>query len=743
MKKSNRVISFFTTIALIVAMVPATSLSIPLSAGLTAIVLTGHNLTYSSLTYLDPNFEVVYGGTITEGKIYIDQGFSAASNDTLSCTNTGSITGSYNSSSGILAFSGSSTAADYQAFIRNVKFSTTSTNGTRTVVVTLTTNSGSIVYFSGTGHYYEYVATSGLTWTQARDAAAARTYQGQTGYLATVASAEENAFVAAKCDGNGWMGASDDGHDKQWYWVTGPEAGTKFCQQNAYTSVFAGVGVEYTVSGWYQNFASGEPNDWKSGGNGTADGENYLHMYSNDGTWNDYSEGNTGTEGYLVEYGTTVLSAAGSVVSLTVTITDDGTAPTITSVTPSTTTWTDQDVTVTINATDALSGIAAYSFNGGADWQAGSTKTYSENTTITAGSIKVKDNAGNIATYNTAVTIDYIDRIIPVLQNISSVKLVNVTSMKAASTKNGTLYLVPKGVYTTYQQILTASAKGAAVSCVAGVQTEIITQSILSGDYLLYAVDVLNHLSLPVEIMITYPLITTDAGATKTVTSSTATSSVAASSAYSAPAAASSATSSSQTITYKQTNDANKVSVEGLEKSVKVAESSDPEVSKIAVELVVESVKETTKPNFVIVAENTLAQGEQDILSVFDISLLKTIFKGSASNSKKVENSEITGMITVRLPLEAGLENRIGLSVVYINDEGVVTKLTSKLVEIAGKKYLEFQTDHFSAYAIVANQGVVSPNTGNANNPMTGMLFTLLLTAAAIFCLRKSEQNAL
>ena len=55
-----------------------------------------------------------------------------------------------------------------------------------------------------------------------------------------------------------------------------------------------------------------------------------------------------------------------------------------------------EDVTLTINAEDKLSGLAEmpYSFDGGVTWQAENTKTYEENTSGIK--IQVKDNVGNI-----------------------------------------------------------------------------------------------------------------------------------------------------------------------------------------------------------------------------------------------------------------------------------------------------------------------------------------------------------
>lgn len=79
----------------------------------------------------------------------------------------------------------------------------------------------------------------------------------------------------------------------------------------------------------------------------------------------------------------------------------DKTVPLITSVTSKSTSWKSKNVTLTINAFDSLSGLAekAYSFDGGKTWQTENTKTYTKNPVGII--IKVKDKAGNIATYST------------------------------------------------------------------------------------------------------------------------------------------------------------------------------------------------------------------------------------------------------------------------------------------------------------------------------------------------------
>lgn len=98
---------------------------------------------------------------------------------------------------------------------------------------------------------------------------------------------------------------------------------------------------------------------------------------------------------------------------VTVNITNiDKVSPVINSVTKNTTSWTNGDVTLTVNATDDLSGIKEYSFDGGRTWQSNNQKSYSSNTSNIR--IYVRDNAGNISdVYNT--TINNIDKVAPTI----------------------------------------------------------------------------------------------------------------------------------------------------------------------------------------------------------------------------------------------------------------------------------------------------------------------------------------
>jgi uncharacterized repeat protein (TIGR01451 family) len=279
---------------------------------------TGITVSSGTVAYGYPGDAVVVdSGVLVEAPSNLDNatvsigtGFMAGQ-DLLSFTASGGITGSYNSTTGVLTLSGNASAAAYQAVLRTVTYNNTgsgATSGTRTVAFSL----GSGLNYSGTGHFYEFVANSGITWDNAATAAAARTYFGLRGYLVTVTSAGENAFVKAKLAQNAWMGLSTDDADfpRTWKWATGPEAGTSICD-NASAGSCTAIGAAYT------NWDSGEPNN--------AGGESKGHFYADDGKWNDFSPTNGSIGGYVVEYGGTsgdpsvVLSGSrGVVVSISI-----------------------------------------------------------------------------------------------------------------------------------------------------------------------------------------------------------------------------------------------------------------------------------------------------------------------------------------------------------------------------------------------------------------------------------------
>lgn len=89
----------------------------------------------------------------------------------------------------------------------------------------------------GNDHWYDYVPASSIfapiDFASARSAALTSSHLGQPGYLATITSAQEQAFVQSAfpflvgfgATGNAWLGASDAAVEGEWRWLDGPEAG--------------------------------------------------------------------------------------------------------------------------------------------------------------------------------------------------------------------------------------------------------------------------------------------------------------------------------------------------------------------------------------------------------------------------------------------------------------------------------------------------------------------------------------
>jgi hypothetical protein len=230
---------------------------------------TSSNLsaTYNTATTVDPNLTITSNGNITGFRVQISQTYT--SGDVLDYTGTlpTGITQSWNSTTGVLSFNGTTSAANWQTLLRTVRFKSTSAtcyaNLRRVTFV-----AGTVYYNPLTEHYYEYVAGS-TTWTNAYTVSSAKSYFGRAGYLATILSEAENNFIWKLMSSDAWFGASDDVNyintakgstffanqsaaEGKWHWVTGPEKGQNFSNGNTPSTTL--------VSGMYHKWAGGEPN---------------------------------------------------------------------------------------------------------------------------------------------------------------------------------------------------------------------------------------------------------------------------------------------------------------------------------------------------------------------------------------------------------------------------------------------------------------------------------------------------
>lgn len=147
-----------------------------------------------------------------------------------------------------------------------------------------------ITWDSGTGangNAYQYIAGT-ITWDAAKTAAEAMTFNGASGHLVTLHSAEETAFINPLYSGDPnttvfgpWIGLNDIAVEGVYEWVTG-EA------------------VTYTFWG------AGEPNN--------AGNEDAAHLWGATsgrplGSWNDWAVGVQNSAGFIVEFEASEMSS--------------------------------------------------------------------------------------------------------------------------------------------------------------------------------------------------------------------------------------------------------------------------------------------------------------------------------------------------------------------------------------------------------------------------------------------------
>jgi hypothetical protein len=203
-----------------------------------------------------------------------------------------------NTTTGVTASTGYSLTANFtrisftgtQANVNNVlsslRINTGSVPGNVYIAVTATENPTGFFYLPTNGHFYRPIS-AGTTYTGARSAALATTFKGQQGYLVTITSSDEDAFVFNNVpQTNIWFALTDEAVEGQWRIDAGPEAGTLIKTANGQ---FTG-----NIAGQYNNWAPGEPNN--------SGNEDYAVTKWNGSQWNDLP--NNFSCAYVIEYGT-------------------------------------------------------------------------------------------------------------------------------------------------------------------------------------------------------------------------------------------------------------------------------------------------------------------------------------------------------------------------------------------------------------------------------------------------------
>ncbi|MGC6527258.1 MAG: hypothetical protein ACON45_04210 [Paracoccaceae bacterium] len=294
--------------------------------------------------------------------LFIRTATSSTSSNVVTYTNFGlsGVTATYNKTTGQMIFNGSASLSDWIGTFRKVGYIYDSSGNpasrNRSLIFSL---SGSVVFnhSDGNSHFYQYKSASDIHFDTARIAADNTTLFGLQGYLATITSATEQAYIEPKLNGIGWIGGCDrladtvvggrcgitstdldnlqgktqsqwtdtTGHwphnngESYFYWVTGPERlqfigeDTLNCSSSNYAarqqetlpisgdSSLTDPAVSIATGGSnfpYHNFQGCEPNNWRH----DVNGENYLHVYG-DGAWNDFRHNDPNINGYLIEFG--------------------------------------------------------------------------------------------------------------------------------------------------------------------------------------------------------------------------------------------------------------------------------------------------------------------------------------------------------------------------------------------------------------------------------------------------------
>lgn len=277
-----------------------------------------------NLTFPELSITANSPGEMMTGATIIINGYKSGDKITFITADTG-IKVDSSAGNGVYILSGEASTEEYQNVLVNAEFTMTSP-GERS----LTFGLGTVPAFNKNGHFYEYVKHTNIKWTDAKTDAEQKTYYGRQGYLATITDPDENAFIAEKAQGIGWVGGKDVARavdengrattlvsdlqrsgDKyngygDWRWVTGPEGklqygddlGLPFYKGYAIgfddaakvTDATYGLGDDKIM---HNNWDPGEPND--------ASYEHVVHIFKS-GKWNDYPTDKK-VDAYLVEYG--------------------------------------------------------------------------------------------------------------------------------------------------------------------------------------------------------------------------------------------------------------------------------------------------------------------------------------------------------------------------------------------------------------------------------------------------------
>ncbi len=195
----------------------------------------------------------------------------------------------YNSWSNITRISFTGTMANINNALASLKVNTGSTLGNVQISVTATVNPVGYYYNPINGHFYRPISTT-ATYDNAKALSASQTFKGQTGYLVTITSANEEAFIISNVpQTNIWFALTDRVQEGYWRIDAGPENGTLIKTQNGQTSG--------NIVGQYNNWCGGEPNN-------SGDEDFAVTKWGGGSCWNDLPGSASWSNPYIVEFGT-------------------------------------------------------------------------------------------------------------------------------------------------------------------------------------------------------------------------------------------------------------------------------------------------------------------------------------------------------------------------------------------------------------------------------------------------------
>jgi hypothetical protein len=240
--------------------------------------------------------------TAQDASGFVLSGFSATSTllASISLINPSTNTTFYlNTTTGLTAASGftlsgnkvrlvvTGTMADINTALASLKVNTGSVVGNVQLSVAATVNPVGYFYNGVNGHFYRPIST-GATYTNARTLASQQTFKGQQGYLVTITSASEDAFIFANVPQSSiWFALTDEVEEARWTIDAGPEKGTLIKINNGQ--------LNGNIPGQYNNWAPGEPNN--------SGNEDYaVTKWGGGSQWNDLP--NNFSCAYVVEFGT-------------------------------------------------------------------------------------------------------------------------------------------------------------------------------------------------------------------------------------------------------------------------------------------------------------------------------------------------------------------------------------------------------------------------------------------------------